>query len=67
MSETDVLLTPAEAADLLRTTAKSLGVIRCRGGGPLFVKIGRRVCYRRSTLDAFIAANEGHNTRRPRG
>jgi hypothetical protein len=66
MSETDVLLTPPEAAELLRTTPKCLGVIRCRGGGPPFVKIGRRVCYRRSTLNDFIAANEGNSTRRAR-
>lgn len=64
MSEIDdVLLTPPEAAALLRTTAKSLGVIRCRGGGPPFVKIGRRVCYRRSALSEFITANERNHTR----
>lgn len=65
MSDNDnVLLTPDEAATLLRTSAKSLGVIRCRGGGPPFVKIGRRVCYRRSALNEFIAHNERNHTRR---
>lgn len=68
MSETiivqDPLLTPEETAGLLRTTAKSLGVIRCRGSGPPFVKIGRRVLYRQSAINAYI--NSGvRNTTHP--
>jgi len=48
------LLTPAEAAELLRTTVKSLERWRGAGGGPTYVKIGRRVAYRECDLEAWL-------------
>lgn len=45
------LLTPTEAADLLRTTADTLAVWRCTGRNAIpFVKVGRSVRYRRADL-----------------
>ena len=38
---------------------------RVRGGGPRFLKIGRRVVYRRRDLDAWLAARERASTSDP--
>jgi excisionase family DNA binding protein len=51
---TDVLpelLTPSEAANLLRTTTDTLAIWRCTGRHAVpFVKVGRSVRYRRDEL-----------------
>lgn len=44
------LLTPAEAATLLRTTPGQLSQLRFRNEGPTFLKFGRKVLYRRVDL-----------------
>jgi hypothetical protein len=43
---------------MLRLAPATLRGWRCAGRGPGFVKIGGRVCYRRSDIEAFIAAGE---------
>lgn len=48
------LLTTREAADYLRQTASTLAHWRSAGTGPRFVRIGRRVVYRRTDLVAFV-------------
>lgn len=52
----DELLTPEEAADFLRMSAKTLAKWRCIRRGPNYVKIGRRVAYRPSDLASFADA-----------
>lgn len=58
-----VLLSTDEAVTYLKetynfpTTRKSLEVLRNRGGGPAFSKIGRRVFYTPETLDAWLASS----------
>lgn len=62
----------APASDLLsqREAATYLGGIshrtleswRVSGGGPVFVRIGRSIRYRRSDLEAFIASGARRNT-----
>lgn len=47
------LLTPAEAALLLRTTPGQLSQLRFRNEGPTFLKFGRKVLYRRTDLTAY--------------
>lgn len=47
------LLTPAEAAELLRTTPGQLSQLRFRHEGPTFLKFGRKVLYRRTDLTAY--------------
>lgn len=42
------------AAEYLATSTGQLGNWRSRGEGPRFARIGRRVVYRVSDLDAFI-------------
>ncbi|MGG7564905.1 helix-turn-helix domain-containing protein [Rhodovulum sp. DZ06] len=54
------LLTPKEAAAFLRVAESTLAAWRTgrRGQmGPPFVKLGRRVFYRRIDLEEFVAGN----------
>jgi excisionase family DNA binding protein len=48
------LLTLQEAADKLRTPVSTLRYWRHMGIGPRSLKLGRRVLYRLSDLDAYI-------------
>ncbi|MCM0755302.1 helix-turn-helix domain-containing protein [Desulfovibrio aminophilus] len=50
-------LTTVEAAAYLRLQPGTLEVWRCRGRGPAYQKLGRRVVYDRSDLDAFARAH----------
>ena len=56
------LLTPQEAAELLRSKDRTLERWRHAGGGPPFVKIGRRVVYRLSDLEAWLAQQRREHT-----
>lgn len=47
------LLRPEQAAEYLNVATQTLAVWRLRGTGPAFVKIGRKVNYERSVLEAF--------------
>ena len=47
-----------EASPYIRTPPATMQWWRHKGRGPAYVKIGRRVFYRRSALDAFVAAGE---------
>ena len=48
------LLNSDEAAEYLGLKRTTLEAWRCRGGGPLYLKLGRIVKYRLADLDAFI-------------
>ncbi|MGF7163501.1 excisionase family DNA binding protein [Rhodoligotrophos appendicifer] len=49
------LLSPEEAARLLKTTAGTLAAWRCTGHMRIpFVKFGRKVLYRRSDLERYL-------------
>lgn len=50
----DPLLTPDEAAVLLRTTVGTLRVWRWRETGPSYVKRGRSVLYRLSEVNRWV-------------
>lgn len=50
------LLTIAEAADLLRSPVATLRYWRHLGVGPCSFRVGRRVLYRRTDIDNWIAA-----------
>jgi hypothetical protein len=56
VTELPVLLKPAEAAELLRTTVKSLGQDRFHGRGVPYVRLGSRILYDRDTLLEYIRA-----------
>ena len=50
-------LTPAELAELLRTTTNSLSQDRYLGRGVPFIRAGRRILYARSQVLAYLRAN----------
>lgn len=51
--QTDILKTP-EAADYLRLAVPTLERFRLTGDGPVFVKAGKAVRYRKADLDAWL-------------
>jgi excisionase family DNA binding protein len=53
----DALLTEAQAADLLNLSIRTLQAWRVRGGGPLFVRLGRSVRYRRTDISKWLDAS----------
>ena len=57
------LLPPAEVAELLAVSVSALAQMRSQGDGPAFVKVGTRVRYRRTDLDAYLTENT-HTPRR---
>jgi hypothetical protein len=65
--DNDPLYLPDEAANQLRSNPRTLERWRTTGDGPAFTKIGRRVVYRRSALEAFIERRtQQHTTERER-
>jgi hypothetical protein len=61
------LLTPAELADLMRTTTNSLAQDRYLGRGVPFIKNGKRVLYARTAILAYLERNTAQRTDDPRG
>lgn len=54
--------TTEEAARFLRLQKQTLEAWRLRGTGPAFLKLGRRVVYRREALERFMAERERRST-----
>lgn len=54
MREKHDLLKTDEAAEFLRTTTGTLANLRCEGTGPPYLKIGRRILYEASELEAWL-------------
>jgi excisionase family DNA binding protein len=48
------LLNDSEAAEYLRLQRQTMAAWRCRGRGPSFIRVGRRVYYKKSTLDEWL-------------
>jgi hypothetical protein len=55
-------LTQHEAAALLRLSVRTLERHRVTGHGPAFVRLGRRVVYRRTDLEGWTAENTFRST-----
>lgn len=51
-----------EAGEFLHLSPKTLETMRSRGGGPPYVKFGRRVIYRRKDLEEWLAERVRHST-----
>jgi predicted DNA-binding transcriptional regulator AlpA len=60
--ESERLLTPSEAAKFLRVSISWLAKSRMRGDGPPFVKIGRAIRYRESSLVQWLKSNQRRST-----
>ncbi len=58
-------LTTEELAELLKVPVQTVRAWRHNGSGPAAVRLGRHVRYRRSTVGAWIAANEQAQRRNP--
>jgi hypothetical protein len=64
MAEIDpeVMLDPPAAQSFTRLAVATLAKMRCLGGGPPFVKAGRKILYRRGDLIAWLQARRVSNT-----
>lgn len=51
-----------DAARYVALAPATLTTLRCRGGGPRFIKLRSRVVYRVADLDAWLDANVRANT-----
>lgn len=49
------LMSPDEAAAYTRLSVKTLAKMRCHGTSMPFLKLGKKVMYRRSDLDRWLA------------
>ncbi len=58
----DRLLSTSEAAKHLGVSASYLNKLRCTGGGPRYVKLGRRVLYLEAELDSWRDAHPRSST-----
>jgi hypothetical protein len=55
-------LSAREAAQHTGLSAATLAKLRCWGGGPEYLKLGRRVMYERHVLDAWVDRRRARNT-----
>jgi predicted DNA-binding transcriptional regulator AlpA len=58
MTSNEVLLTPKEAAALLKVSISWLAKARMRGDGPPFIKIGRCIRYSQAALQQWIKSHQ---------
>jgi hypothetical protein len=58
----EVLLLPEEAAEILKLSTSWLAKARMEGTGPEFIKFGRAVRYKQSSLLKFIQEQSRTNT-----
>jgi excisionase family DNA binding protein len=52
---TDQLLTPAEVAQLLKVSVKTLAQWRSQRKGPAYIKVDHSVRYRRTDIDHWLS------------
>ena len=57
-----VFINTARAAHYLGLSPRTLEKLRVTGGGPIFVKMGRRVSYCIQDLDAWVDAHRRNST-----
>jgi hypothetical protein len=55
-------LSVEDAADYCGISTAYLAKLRCAGGGPVFIKAGRRVVYSTDDLDEWLAARRRRST-----
>lgn len=58
----EALLSPKIAAQFLTMTENRLAKYRHTGGGPTFIRLGRRIFYRESDIEAWIEKNRFSST-----
>jgi predicted DNA-binding transcriptional regulator AlpA len=60
-----VLLTPKEAAKLLKVSLSWLAKARMRGDGPLYIRIGRSIRYAEAALIQWMKSRQRLSTSEP--
>ena len=63
--DTDLIPAAQMKHQIPGTTDQSWAAMRHKGTGPRYVKLGRRVYYRRADIEAWIEANVYTRTDRP--
>jgi predicted DNA-binding transcriptional regulator AlpA len=61
--DTDALLTPSAVTALTTIPESTLAQYRSRGGGPRFIKLGRKVLYRAEDVQRWISEHARTSTR----
>ncbi len=56
------LINEEHASTILKVSTRTLQAWRVRGGGPMFVKVGRSVRYRLEDLETFVNENVHQST-----
>ena len=56
------ILSPPEAAQYLGLAVSTLAKMRCWGGTPPFLRLGRKIGYLREDLDVWLKAKRAINT-----
>lgn len=56
------MMTTEKAAEYLGLKETTLEAWRCKGGGPVFIKMGKAVRYRLEDLDRFLNARARTST-----
>jgi predicted DNA-binding transcriptional regulator AlpA len=62
ISNTGLILSPNEAAEFLGLAKATLAKCRCCGGGPAYLKLGRKVAYRLFDLEEWLVARRVSST-----
>ena len=58
----DEAIDTPEASQVVRHPVSTLETMRCRGGGPVFIKRGKKVLYTRRALLEWLRAGERTST-----
>jgi Helix-turn-helix domain len=61
-ANSSAVLSPCEASRYIGVAQATLAKMRCWGGGPEYLKLGRKVAYERDALDAWRNERRARNT-----
>jgi hypothetical protein len=56
------IMLPIETARYTRVALSTLAKLRCWGGGPPYLKLGRKIGYQRADVDEWLANRRARNT-----
>jgi predicted DNA-binding transcriptional regulator AlpA len=56
------IMLPVETASYTRVAVSTLAKLRCWGGGPPYLKLGRKIGYQRADVDEWLASRRARST-----
>jgi predicted DNA-binding transcriptional regulator AlpA len=56
------IMLPTETAHYTRVALSTLAKLRCWGGGPPYLKLGRKIGYQRADVDEWLASRRARST-----